>query len=253
DRLQRCLQAPQPLSSWSRADWEPTARQLGPEAFSRAALDHGAPAAARRRAIEILTEVFPGAGVAIARELAADDDPQVRARTAWMLGRTDGPGVPLLVTLLPDDHPDVAGAAAEALLTQLPSTEIDATQLAAGLSVAAGRPDRRVRQLTARLLSRADGAVLQAVDTNAAHDAWAAQMTLGFAETLREPDFSPAALQRAVRCLRSGSAQYRLEAARLAALALGDVGPSGRPPVFDGYAGVTDLAPHREALAELLA
>src|SRR5690606_6513122 len=69
DPLQRCLQAPQPLSSWSRAEWEPIARKLGRTAFQQAALDATTTVPDRVRAIEILTELSGGVDAETVRKL----------------------------------------------------------------------------------------------------------------------------------------------------------------------------------------
>jgi putative membrane-bound dehydrogenase-like protein len=89
DTLTRILQADQPLSSWSRACWEPLAAELGADPFRRAAISTERSAAERIRAIEVLTEHFGGLPLDVARRLAVDADARVVARVAWALSRIE--------------------------------------------------------------------------------------------------------------------------------------------------------------------
>ncbi|HVJ69248.1 MAG TPA: PVC-type heme-binding CxxCH protein, partial [Caulifigura sp.] len=102
DQLTACLDAPQPLSSWSRARWEPVADVLGADAFLRVASDERQTTRRRVRAIEILTERFKGIDATVANRLAASPSREVRARLAWSLGRSrpQDPAVPPMQTLL---------------------------------------------------------------------------------------------------------------------------------------------------------
>jgi putative membrane-bound dehydrogenase-like protein len=86
--LVRVLTADQPQAAWSRAAWLPVARELGADAFARAAVDAALPEAARVRAIEVLTDLFGGVPVAAAVSLAEDPSRMLRARLAWSLGRS---------------------------------------------------------------------------------------------------------------------------------------------------------------------
>ena len=83
------LLADQPLAAWSRARWEPLARQLGRGAFVAAMLNHPNEAA-RCRAVEVLVDVFgrlpvDAAKLALERGVPAT----VQARIAWALGLDD--------------------------------------------------------------------------------------------------------------------------------------------------------------------
>jgi putative membrane-bound dehydrogenase-like protein len=86
--LMRVLTADQPLATWSRAAWLPVARELGADAFTRAAVDAALPEGSRVRAIEVLTELFGGVPPSAAATLVADESRMVRSRLAWSLGRS---------------------------------------------------------------------------------------------------------------------------------------------------------------------
>jgi len=58
--LDKVLNAPQPLAEWSRARWQPLARQIGAGPFVEAALNPAHKTKPRVRAIEVLTEMFGG-------------------------------------------------------------------------------------------------------------------------------------------------------------------------------------------------
>ena len=87
-------------------------------------------------------------------------------------------------------------------------------------------------------------------DTSATN--WPAQITIGYAQSLRHSGFSANALQHSLNAFQHESPVARKEAARLAQLALGDVGPGKHAPVFDGYASPLDLAPYSDELQPLL-
>ena len=116
-RLAQCLDAPQPLSSWSRVRWQPIAKELGRTAFVEAALNEGLSAHRRIRAIEILVEMFDGVEDGTLWRLGGAKDADVRARAAWSIGRTDPvvarPGVRR--GYLQDADPIVRTAALESL------------------------------------------------------------------------------------------------------------------------------------------
>ncbi len=87
DELASVLRAPQPLSAWSRADWEPKADRLGKSAFEAAVEDADRPWQERVRAVEILVERFDGIEAEQAVRVSTDRHPPVMARVAWALGR----------------------------------------------------------------------------------------------------------------------------------------------------------------------
>ena len=78
--LDKVLNAPQPLAEWSRARWQPLARQIGAGHFVEAALNPERKTKPRVRAIEVLTEMFDGLEAETAARLTADGSHAVRAR-----------------------------------------------------------------------------------------------------------------------------------------------------------------------------
>ena len=72
--LNDVLAADQPLASWSRARWMPTAKKLGRDAFVRAVLDERSSDQRRIRAIEIITELFGGVGEETASKIMRGDN-----------------------------------------------------------------------------------------------------------------------------------------------------------------------------------
>jgi putative membrane-bound dehydrogenase-like protein len=128
DDLGRVLNAPQPLASWSRAQWMPLARQLGREKFV-AALGQRTKTGEVLRAMEILTELFGGIAPEELSHLGAILDSRDRqqlahrgmlaARAAWSLGRTqsDLDAAARLAEFTASDDPLAQRAAWEAIAT----------------------------------------------------------------------------------------------------------------------------------------
>ncbi|MDA7915782.1 c-type cytochrome [Verrucomicrobia bacterium] len=87
--LDRVLRAPQPYSSWSRADWLPAAKLEGRDSFVRVAMDSTHDELERVRAIEILADVLGGVDWRIASKLLVDKSRLVASRAIWALGRND--------------------------------------------------------------------------------------------------------------------------------------------------------------------
>ena len=118
DSMTQCLDAPQPLDSWSRAQWVPVAMELGPQAILAAAHDVERPELQRVRAIEILTELFSGLDRDTLRVLAQDKSAAVRARAVWSLGvQAPNDGIWDVLTLfLGDNDPRVQRMALEAAI-----------------------------------------------------------------------------------------------------------------------------------------
>src|SRR5207344_3210675 len=111
------LSADQPLASWSRARWKPAAEKLGVTAFQEAAADESLSVDQRVRAVEIVVELCGGADTDWAAKIAACQQPPVRARIAWALGKAahlDDAEV-VLSRLTSDPDPTVQRAAWEAL------------------------------------------------------------------------------------------------------------------------------------------
>lgn len=118
DPLHQVLSAPQPLASWSRAKWVPLAKELGQAAFEEAALNKKLPLAERIRAVEVLAELFDGVTTELARKLTTSNEPELIARVAWALARSNDPAAAtVLASLTQRDDPRIARAAWEALIS----------------------------------------------------------------------------------------------------------------------------------------
>src|SRR5262249_14280832 len=128
-QAQAVLLAPQPLDAWSRAYWEPTVTQLGTTPFIAVAGDARSPISARLRAIEILTQLSAGLTPTLAFDLAHDNLPEIRARTAWSLGRVPTQNYEqTLIGLSRDNEPLVRRAALDAILDRLESANASTLQ-----------------------------------------------------------------------------------------------------------------------------
>lgn len=115
--LERVLTAPQPLSSWSRAIWEPLVKQLSERDLMVAIADDRLGRGARVRAVEILTEYFPEPKLSWDADAIAEYPTEAAARIAWSLGRypRGERGAILLARLTHDPRPLVARAAFDAI------------------------------------------------------------------------------------------------------------------------------------------
>jgi len=262
--LLECLNAPQPLSSWSRAKWERLAKKVGPRDFERAAIDETRTPAERIRAIEILTELFGGLDTPQSRpvptggtfvpdawtKLANAKSPEVRARAIWSYGRIHGadPGVGLLKKYLDDPAHQVRRAAVEALLGAGHKTNWDA--LIPLLAKRLGDDDRYVRQLAAHVVGRMPQAASDALRKTVRKTGAASAVAYEIGRLERRHTVDLAALTLGMYVLeRVKSPAVRKDAIRLMQLALGDFGPrKGRPPVYDGYASRLDLKPFERKL-----
>lgn len=246
--LDAVLRAPQPLASWSRAQWLPKARSLKKEEFVQAVLDGQRSADERVRAIEILTEVHGGLDAATVHLLAAVQPPEVRARAIWSYGRTQGSQLDpaILLPYLSDRDAKVNRAALEAM--QGIAKEIDASSLVPAIATLLGSNDRYNRSLAAAVVARLPDTYLSAFSKAAtAHSAravvsyaagWIAQVG-GDLSRIR-PAMTPVSL-----AILSGDypPDLKLDTLRLLQWMLGDMGPSERhPPAFDGYAPGIDPA-----------
>ncbi|NQV25651.1 MAG: HEAT repeat domain-containing protein [Rhodopirellula sp.] len=259
EKVTACLDAPQPLSSWSRAVWEPLAKAVGREAFEKAATDSQRSSAQRVRAIEILVERFAGTSPAILEALTKDADADVRGRTAWAIGRTvpEARIVETIVPLVADDDPFVGRVACEALLS-LPG-ELDSAALSAALAKRLASSTRFDRVAAARLIPQLGKETFRTLAVQAAKLGWSAGVSNAFGFLGRQPGFNDYAFEIALRVLdRDLPAELKLEAVRLMQLGLGDLAPPGNVAVFDGYTPALEIAeldrqldPYRIRLAEL--
>lgn len=237
EKLSLVLAADQPLSSWSRARWEPLARELGQAPILEAALNPFRAPAERVRAIEILTELFGGLEADSLRQLADARPPEVRARAAWSLGRTlsELPEPALLVPYLRDVEGKVRRAALEAMLG-LPADAAVAS-LMAPVGERLKDDDREVRRAAMRVVARLSRPMLVRLAQEIQTAGPLAVLTYELGRTLRPTATRPEVFDSALRVLESDlPVELKLDAVRLLQLALGDVGPGGTlPAVFDGY------------------
>jgi putative heme-binding domain-containing protein len=122
DPLKKVLAADEPLSSWSRAEWVPIAKQLGKEVFIKAAFNEKRELSERIRAVEVLTELFGGVGEENARRLCDSSPPDLVARVLWSLSRTsENREARLIMALMTHKtDPRIARAAWEAILALPP-------------------------------------------------------------------------------------------------------------------------------------
>ncbi len=225
DALREVLNAPQPLDAWSRERWAPLAKKLGAETFWKAAVEEARPIPERIRAIEVLTEFFGGLPPARALALSQSPSPQIRARTAWSLGRAPTPDfVFVLLPLAQNGHPLVRRCALEAISDRF--AEIDSNELIRPIATGLLFREKRVRLAAAQLAARLPDPLWQKVRPDLQKGG--SQGLLSQALVVlwrRQPGtaFSSEALSLAGTVLeRSDDVELRLQAVRLALLALGD-------------------------------
>jgi putative membrane-bound dehydrogenase-like protein len=248
--LNACLHAPQPLSSWSRARWEPFARQLGRKRFLAAALNNNRAPEARVRALEILTELYAGVDADSLSKLATANQATVRARAVWSAGRS---GLirrqpKLLLLFLNDADPLVVRSALQSLVGLRESVDIE--PLLPSLARQLRAKDRFVRQAAALVASQLSKSAAEKIARLTSKGNRQAELSLALASVLRPTTVDFHAISVGLTILGGKHAdELKLEAARLMQLALGDIGPGGkRPPVFDSYASPLDLKPHKRLL-----
>jgi putative heme-binding domain-containing protein len=243
EQLAWCLNAPQPLDSWSRARWMPIAEKLGAGKFRFASLDSQLSEESRVRAIEILVEQFGGLDLSTAKTLLEDSSPAVRARTVWALGRhlKTAEALQLIGEFADDSSPLVARFALEAMLTAPP--ELDLIELLPVIARQLNSRDRFVRQSASRVVQRLwpDHVSSLRELTNDMPARAAIARELGIVWNRKQP--SRGGVEIGIAILEGNfSAELKRDAARLVALSLGDVGPfPERAPVYDGFAPQFDL------------
>lgn len=252
-KVQHCLQAPQPLSSWSRRIWEPLVAELTSEPFIKAVLDRQRPAEERVRAIEILTEKFGGLDGDMVDALAADPEPVVRARAAWAVGRTEttAPNFRGLANYLSDTSPLVVRSAMEALLGAEPQALDDFIE---SIGKQLGHEDRYVRQVAMRLLTKLSSDKFRDAAAVGFQSGWNAAIPVAGAYALKNDGLQKYPIDIALRLLKSNrDAGLKLQAARVLQLGLGDLVPDNKDvqPVYDGYASPVDLAAHPEIVQQI--
>ena len=243
--IERALDAPQPLASWSRQEWIPLANALKADAFRTLAFDESATDARRVRAIEILTELFggiPEQDGEFVSKLTQTASPLVRARAIWAIARSAEASLPTktFVPFLSDSDPFVVRAALEALLESSFDWSDSAT---AALLTACGSKHRFVRQLAARVAIRVPNQIYSELVERASKSSARAVVTLamGYAESKRSINVN--IVDTALKVVEGEySLELKREAVRVMQLALGDMGSAaGRPAAFDSYGPRTSL------------
>jgi len=243
-QIDTVLDAPQPNSSWSRAEWIPLAKSLGAAPFQQAASMEKRPASQRMRAIEILVEVYGGLDRATASKLSLAGSGLVRARTAWAVGRSrpEAPDTEILKKLVSDRDPFVQRFALEALSSATSAASFTTT--ISSIAAALASNDRSVRFSAALLVSRMNddhrNALAKALANNLRGLMW-----FHMGRCLRSPlqSVPSAAVALSVLTSKDASAEDRYDAVRILQMTLGDVGPAkNRPVMFDGYAPALSLA-----------
>jgi putative membrane-bound dehydrogenase-like protein len=265
EKLRKVLTAPQPLSSWSRAEWKPIVSEFGPSAFHQAMLDSAQPSENRIRAIEIAVELFQGIDASMLSSLLNSEAAEVRARAIWAAGRSPSTIDPDLINRCLEDPSPLVGRCALETCLLMDSSQIDASKLIPGLSKKLGGPDRFSRLLAASVVARLDEKYLATVSTECTKTGARAVISYAMgwlgrsAEHARRIRSVIPSLAVSILKKPDYSSELKLDAIRLLQLLLGDMGPGpDRPPVFDGYASnlnledfERELDPLRVQLAEI--
>ena len=248
--LDSVLAAPQPLTAWSRGEWMPAAESIGADAIEEAVVDPARSEDERIRGLEVLVELFDGPSERVAAALAKSDSARLRARLAWAIGRQKptGPQTSALEPLVEDSSLAVQRNVWEALLNSVGGERLD--RFVGALAESVGSPDRQVRRAAGRVVPKLSAKQLQDViagmDRRNAH----AVMGLLFGRLERQSEFTKNALDVSLAVLAARfPVDARREAVRLIQLGLGDVGPSGLSPAFDGYASTRTLRAKQEMLS----
>ncbi|MCA8986205.1 MAG: c-type cytochrome [Planctomycetaceae bacterium] len=253
DPLEQILNSAQPLEAWSRKQWERQARETGEEAILKAALDESRSVAQRRRAIEVLTEIFEGPDFDFMKEIHRDPSAQLRARAVWAYGRSTS-SKPDPVTLQPflvDPDPQVIRSGLEALLS-CPAESLVGyeNEIANALS----HEDHFIQFLAVRVASRMADAGFRQVGESARKAGWNEAMLMAYAFVDRGyvghkyawHDVGAAALSKLQ------DPHERLTAVLLIQHALGGFGDSPvHSAVFDGYLPRLPLDQPEDLLADL--
>lgn len=244
EKFNACLTAPQPLSSWSRARWQPLARQLGREPFLEAANNDALLPAVRLRAIDVLTESFGGIRETEAAELSQATPAEVRAKAIWSLGRTRVKPLDASVTksFLLDRDPLVNRAALDAIVSA--ESVSDWSLLVDGIVKQLSGDDRFNRLTASRLVARLDQDSFQSLSQAVVKTGWQGTLAYAVGYLPRSTAATKYGIPLAVRVLEGDHpTDLKLQAARLLQLALGDmVPPAGTAPAFEAYSTRLDLS-----------
>jgi len=247
DSLTRCLSAPQPLSSWSRARWEPLANALGKEQLEAAATDTQRPVDQRIRAVEIITQRFGGLGTHALEQLRQDHSAAVRARVAWALEQRPWNCAEnrIIQHLLDDHRPRVVRHALEATLRRAATSGSDLLLPALQRHLEAA--DRDVSRAAWKVFGRLPPHQQRWIAQDLPRHSQRASVGYALAITERRSDCDLPAFELAWNMvLAVEDPQLRLRAVRAAQQALGDMrGDDSLPDVYDGYANQQDLSAAR--------
>ena len=259
EKLSKVLTAPQPLSSWSRAEWKPIALELGPEPFREVMIDGAQSRSNRVRAIEVLVELFQGVDLNGLEALAGSDSAGVRARAIWAYGRSPHfVPEPSIIQRFLDDPDPLVGRCALELCQFLDAKEFDWSKVISGLSRRLGGPDRFNRTLAAAVVARMDEKHLPAISAEATKNGARGVVSYAIGWVGRSTDnarrvrsvIPPLAIS--ILKKTENPVDLKLDAVRLLQLLVGDMGPGqNRPPVFDGYASNLDLEEYERELDPL--
>jgi putative membrane-bound dehydrogenase-like protein len=250
EKLTACLNAPLPLSSWSRAKWMPLASLLGRKPFLKSALNDALTPAARVRSIEILTELFDGLDTQALLQLSKAKSAEVRARAIWSHGRTqrDQPIPALMRPFLTDNDPFVVRSALEVLACGSDKTAFGI--LLTPISGALGSPHRFVRDAASRIVSRMPPASVLTLSRILNDKQPRGQVSFAFGVVRRKGRFNAPAVTIGADVVEGDNpAELKHDSIRLMQIALGDVGPGSKAaPAFDGYTPRSDLSKHERLL-----
>ena len=229
EKINKVLDAPQPLDAWSRAIWEPyAANTLQSEGLTNAIGDETRPIRQRLRAIEIMNDQFDGLPLEVAKRLFNAKQWELRARLAWSLGR-DCPkdGEKILLGLAWDVHPKVRVEALDALGDLLAAKLFDREQQEALIPLfsSIGDQDKRVRMSMYRLAAGLEPGVWRKLDDAVFSASLRIRLGLAIADHghgLEPALLPPMKLMIALECLQSKDSELRLDALRLLMLIDGD-------------------------------
>jgi putative membrane-bound dehydrogenase-like protein len=235
------LRAPQPLDAWSRANWEPMAKNLGAKAFEDALSDKACNTADRVRAIEILTEHFGGVRAEVAATISKVEDPLVRARIAWSLGRVPCDGaLTILLPLSEDSDARVQCRALEALADGF--HESDAERIKPVLTAAFASSDKRVRLAAARLATLLPEGAWKTLPALLELGLPQTRLTGALATLWRDPAAGGLVLEKLITILNTTKdPEICLQAVRLIVLSFGDTNLA--KPTLEVYSNYA-LAPN---------
>ncbi|MDA0833540.1 MAG: hypothetical protein O2955_16700 [Planctomycetota bacterium] len=250
DSLAKCLNAPQPLASWSRARWIPASQQLGRDPFVHAMLDDMRTDTERIRAVEIIDELFGGIDVEMLERAAQDGNAHVKERIIRAAGGNHriAWNASLLQPYLNDTHPAVKRATLESLLSDAQIEDL--SRLVESFTACLDDDDRSVRQAAARVIRRMPADIVEHVYDVAARRGPRARLWF-FWGRKRQVEYSLAlvidASGFALSVLDDASLKdLHADAARLLQIVWGDVGPKeGRAPVFDGYSATLNFSSYQ--------